>query len=179
MPKLSQMQIWSQRASLCYCCFLLNAVQPLSSHVYAENSKKRELLISAWRGREWGRGILKRRPEKEGGRPVLSVFLCLKYLMSAPALLKYWLFSHIAGGDRRERRLFPRSNEKQKAVSIKLSSPSCLFIYFLFSFSISAIKGKHDPRPLRSGGGRHWGVKGTVRSGGGGVRCWVQSVCVT
>lgn len=114
---------------------------------------------------ELGEGEWGEEEARERGRPASSVgfFLCLKYLMSAPALLKYWLFSHIAGGDRRERRLFPRSNEKQKAVSIKLSSPPRLFIYFLFSFSISAIKGKHDPRRLRSGGGRHWGVKGNAR----------------
>lgn len=67
----------------------LASIQPLSSHVYAEDSKKRELLIRAWRGGARGRETLKRRPEKEGDWPVLSVFLCLKYLMSAPALLKY------------------------------------------------------------------------------------------
>lgn len=54
--------------------------------------------------------------------------------------LEILTFSHIARGDRWERRLFPHSNKKQKAVSIKLLSVFLLFIYLLFSFLIFMIK---------------------------------------
>lgn len=51
--------------------------------------------------------------------------------------LEILTFSHIARGDRREQRLFSHSNKKQKAVSIKLSSVSFIYLFFVFFFNPS------------------------------------------
>lgn len=59
--------------------------------------------------------------------------------------LEILTFSHIARGDRQEKRLLSHSNKKQKAVSIKLLSAFPFIIYFMFSFSNLLIK--HDTSP--------------------------------
>lgn len=129
-PKVSACHASGLRPTFSAICWPL-CHRRVKERVYGDTERcserrwRREILKKNWRGgqskRDWA---------------AMSVFLCLKYLMSAPALLKYWLFSHIARGDRWEWRLFPRSNEKQKAVSIKLSLLPLIYLFFVFFFDL-------------------------------------------
>lgn len=74
------------------------------------------------------------RREREGSDVSFPLFEIFNECLCSPEILT---FSHIARGDSGERRLFPRSNKKQKAVSIKLSSVSFIYLFFVFFFDLS------------------------------------------
>lgn len=75
-----------------------------------------------------------REEEREGSDVSFPLFEIFNECLCSPEILT---FSHIARGDSGERRLFPRSNKKQKAVSIKLSSVSFIYLFFVFFFDLS------------------------------------------